>query len=452
MVDSMFTSTRASLMIGEMEMIKRKMKSIPFITLLIFCYLCIVPYVLSQNEQTESEKPKNEGPNVYIECEAFDLDLIKKDIAFVQYVEEPQKAHVYIRILSKETDMGDTEYTISFMGQNECEGDNDELTYLADKDKAEDQVRNELVNTLKMGLMRYVGKSPVCEQISIRFKDKVEPTAVEDKWNFWVFSISTSTWMNGEKLFKGGMYSGSFSANRVTPEMKIQLSLRAHYSKDKFTFDEDVIESTSESLYFSGLIVKSLGEHWSVGAFLSAFSSTYTNVKFSLAPAPAIEYNFFPYSESTRRQLRVLYRLSFNPVRYREETIYQHMHENLWKESLSVTFESKQKWGEMSTSIVGSHYFHDFSKNRIEFWADLSLRLVKGLRFNVDVGYSRIHDQLSLVKGEASLEETLLRIKELETTYSYSISVGLSYTFGSVQSKVVNPRFGTGGRSISISF
>ena len=272
------------------------------------------------------------------------------------------------------------------------------------------------------------------------------------QWNFWVFSISASTWMNCEKLYKSGMYSGSFSVNRVTEEMKIQLSLRAHHSKDKFTFEDEVIESTSDSLSFSGLIVKSIGEHWSVGAFLSAFSSTYSNVKFSLAPAPAIEYNLFPYSDSTRRQLRFLYRLSFNPVRYREETIYQQTHENLWKESLSVTFEVEQKWGEASASIQGSHYFHDFSKNRIELWGGLSLRLVKGLRFNIDGGYSRIHDQLSLARGEASLEETLLRLTELETTYSYSISVGLSFTFGSVHSKVVNPRFGAGGRSISISF
>ncbi|UCE42062.1 MAG: hypothetical protein JSV17_03545 [Candidatus Aminicenantes bacterium] len=50
------------------------------------------------------------------------------------------------------------------------------------------------------------------------------------------------------------------------------------------------------------------------------------------------------------------------------------------------------------------------------------------------------------------MEEVLLRQKQLATGYTYSMSVGLSYTFGSLKSKVVNPRFGTGGRSISISF
>jgi hypothetical protein len=50
-----------------------------------------------------------------------------------------------------------------------------------------------------------------------------------------------------------------------------------------------------------------------------------------------------------------------------------------------------------------------------------------------------------LVKGEATLEEILLRRKELATEYEYSISVGLSFTFGSIYSNVVNPRFGGGG-------
>jgi hypothetical protein len=38
----------------------------------------------------------------------------------------------------------------------------------------------------------------------------------------------------------------------------------------------------------------------------------------------------------------------------------------------------------------------------------------------------------------------------LATGYQYSFSVGLNFTFGSTRSNVVNPRFGNGGRGISI--
>jgi hypothetical protein len=56
-----------------------------------------------------------------------------------------------------------------------------------------------------------------------------------------------------------------------------------------------------------------------------------------------------------------------------------------------------------------------------------------------------IHDQISLKKGQASLESVLLRRTMLETNYQYYFSIGLSYTFGSIYSNVVNPRFGGAG-------
>ncbi|MEW5902055.1 MAG: hypothetical protein AB1715_11380, partial [Acidobacteriota bacterium] len=210
------------------------------------------------------------------------------------------------------------------------------------------------------------------------------------------------------------------------------------------------IDSPSESYSFNGLFVKSLGEHWSVGAFLRAASSSYDNIRFSLSPAPAVEYNFFPYSQSTRRQLRCLYTLSFNAVTYREVTVYDETKQNLWQQSLGVTLDIKEKWGSVSTTLVGSHYFHDFSKYKVSLFTDLDLNLVRGLSVFVFGGGSRIHDQVFLPKGGASLEEVLLRRRQLETGYSYFFGVGLSYTFGSIFTNVVNPRFGSEYSGMSI--
>jgi len=61
---------------------------------------------------------------------------------------------------------------------------------------------------------------------------------------------------------------------------------------------------------------------------------------------------------------------------------------------------------------------------------------------SLNAGYSQIHNQISLPKGGATLEEILLNRKILATNYSYSMSIGFSYTFGSIYSNVVNPRFG----------
>jgi hypothetical protein len=157
--------------------------------------------------------------------------------------------------------------------------------------------------------------------------------------------------------------------------------------------------------------------------------------------APAVEYNFFPYSESTRRQLRALYKVGLNRIKYIEETIYEKTEESLFNQSLTVTFEMREPWGSASTSLEGSHYFHDPTKYRVVLRGFLSFRVFKGLSVDLSGRYERIHDQLNLPKGEASIDEVLLRRKELATNFEYSLSVGFRYTFGSVFSNVVNPRF-----------
>jgi len=66
----------------------------------------------------------------------------------------------------------------------------------------------------------------------------------------------------------------------------------------------------------------------------------------------------------------------------------------------------------------------------------------KGFSFYVSGDYEMVHDQLSIAKGDLTDEEIYLRLKQLATTYSYYISVGISYSFGSSLRGAVNPRFG----------
>jgi len=96
----------------------------------------------------------------------------------------------------------------------------------------------------------------------------------------------------------------------------------------------------------------------------------------------------------------------------------------------------------LSTSASFSSHFHDFSKNSFNLSSEISLQLVQGLAFNIDGGYSAVHDQFSLPKSSASLDDVLLQQRELESQYNYWGSIGISYTFGSIYNNIVNPRFG----------
>lgn len=396
----------------------------------------------SQTKPSDVEELKKKAPKVFIDCHRCDIDYIRTEITFVNYVWDRKDADVHVLITTQRTGGGGIEYTMAFIGQKDYADIQNTLKYVSSRTDTDDEIRRGLVHVLKMGLVPYAARTPIADSISVAFKEEVRPTSVEDKWNFWVFSISLHSFLNGEKTFNSLSISGNIAANRVTPESKIRLGLSANYRERNFEIDDQTVTDTSDSQNFSGLYVKSINDHWSAGAWLDVYSSTYRNIRFSILPTPAIEYNLFHYYESTRRQLRFLYRLGYNYARYREETIYNKISEHLFKESLSVTLELKEPWGTVATTLTGSHYFHDFSKYRLEFFCDLSLRLFKGLFLNVFGSYSRIHDQLSLPKGGATYEEILLRRKELATSYDYFASIGLNYSFGSVFSNVVNPRFG----------
>jgi hypothetical protein len=168
---------------------------------------------------------------------------------------------------------------------------------------------------------------------------------------------------------------------------------------------------------------------------------------------PGIEYDLFPYSESTRRQLRILYSIGYSYANYTDTTIYNLTKEGHLQHSLSAAYEVVQKWGSINVNINYSNYLHDWSKNNLSAYGGINLRVAKGLSVSFGGSASLIHDQLGLVKGGATTEEVLLRRKELATQFQYFGSFGLTFTFGSIYNNVVNPRFGnSGGGGMSISF
>lgn len=392
-------------------------------------------------QQPDSDSLKKSAPRVFIDCNYCDLDFIRTEITFVNYVRDRKDAQVHVLITQQATGSDGTEYTMNFIGQEQFKGQNNILKHVSGKMDTAAEIRSGLARMLKIGLVSYAGKTPIADKLIVSFQDKAKPTSVEDRWNFWVFSVSGRIYFEGEKLSRYSYLTGQLSANRITPGFKFRTSLSASRSTDRFSYGDSSIVSTSKNQNFNLLGVKSLTDHWSVGGGLSAYTSTYSNIKFGIRPAPAVEYNFFHYSESTRRQLRVLWKPGYNFYNYYEETIFDKAREGRWGQSLSVALELKEKWGSITNSFEAFHYFDDPKKNHLRIYSELSLRLYKGLSFDMYGNFSRIHDQLSLSKGGASYEEVLLRRTQLATSYSYYAQIGLSYSFGSIFSNVVNPRF-----------
>lgn len=381
------------------------------------------------------------APKLFIDCWSCDMNYIRTEVDYVNYVIDRNDAEVFVMITRQSTGSNGREYTLTLEGRGQFAGKNDTLVYVTDQELSEDGVRAKTVKYLQLGLIRYLSQTPLAEDVIIKFDRAVDVAQPEDRWNYWVFRSSVDGWFNGQSSYSSLNLRSRLSARRVTEDWKIDLSMRLSYDEDKYVIDGEDYISINRNPNVSSLIVKSLSPHFSAGLRAGVHSSTYGNKDLSFWFNPAIEYNLYPYSESTRREFRFYYMVGYNFHNYHETTIYDKNEEQTLRHALNVDFEIRENWGSAEFRIEGSQYFHDLSKNRVDLHADISWKLLKGFSYHTRVGYSLIHDQLSLPKGEASQEEILLHQQELATQYNYWGSMGISYTFGSIYNNIVNPRF-----------
>lgn len=395
----------------------------------------------SQVTATKSVTLRKDALNVFMDAS----DYIRKEIPYVNYVRDIKDAGVYILSSYQSTGSGGTKHTFFLVGQRENAGMRDTLSVISSPDETQDGIRIKEVKTLKMGLMRYVAKTPLAKYMNISFSEPLSETVSTDKWNSWVFRANCNGWLDAQQSYKSTSIYGNVSANRVTADWKINLSGRYNYGIDKFDVDDSVITSTNNSKSINALVVKSLSDHWSYGGTINLGSSSYSNYSFNGSFSPGIEYDLYPYSESTRRQLRMLYTFGYRYTNYIDTTIYDKKKEGHFVQSMNVAYEVIQKWGSINLSLTYSNFTYDWSKNNLSINGYLDLRIAKGLSVSFGGGASLIHDQLGLVKGGATADEVLLRRKELATQFQIFTSFGFTYTFGSIYNNVVNPRFGNSG-------
>jgi hypothetical protein len=343
----------------------------------------------------------------------------------------------------QETGSGGAEFTLAFIGQKKMKNINDTLSFTSKAFNTGDEIRAMGNQYIMMGLIPYISKTPIAKLIKIEYeKNDEDLNAVEDKWNNWVFTLDFDAHFSGQETIKSNDIWTSIEAVRITPDWKFEFELEYDQGKSTYRLEDETITGITSGRFLDLLLVKSINKHWSIGGFTEINSSYYENMKMGLEVSPAIEYNLFPYSESTRKQLRFLYTIDGMYNIYNDTTIYNKSEENLYGQSLAIALSLIQPWGSINTSIEGSHYFHDISFNRLSLYSSFNFRLFKGFSLNMYGRINFIHDQINLPKEGASSEDVLLMQKQLATQYRYWTGVGLSYTFGSIYNNIVNPRFG----------
>ncbi len=413
--------------------------------------LLVLVVLLPVQLRAQDDQVRDAAIRLFLDCQAgCDFDFMRQEIGFVSYVRDRADAQVHLLITAQGTGSGGRRYALNFIGRENFEGVSDTLIYTAAERDTPELRRRGLARVVKMGLMRFVAATPQADGIDISYEAPAEKAsadagAASDPWNFWVFRFNGGGNLGGEQTRSNYSMNGQLRASRTTDNWKFSIQVNGRYSQSRYTLS-DSSEFVNDSRNYNGnsLLVKSLGNHFSAGLEASASSSIFANEEISVRLAPALELSYYPYTESTRRRLSLLYTVGVRRIDYHEITIYDKRVQTLTNERITLSYDVQQPWGEAGVAITGSHYFHDLSFNRLQFESGVELRLFRGLSLNVGGEYSRIRDQLSLPKEDASDEEVLVQRRQLATGYEYGAHIGLSYSFGSIFNNVVNPRLSLG--------
>jgi len=387
-------------------------------------------------------------PSIFLDCPwGCDMAFLRQEMTYVNFVRDRAVSDVFIQQTYLETGGGGLQSTLNFFGNRALKGRNDTLVYVIPPAASESVQRDMLKANLERGLLPYLLRTEMAERITFSVKPlevdenapKKEP--VKDPWNYWTLRVNSNMNASGQEVAKNLSVNGGVSAQRITNAVKSRVFVNGSYNHSKFDFGDGDIEVYNQGGYsLGGSQIYSISKRWSMGMFANAGQSLYNNTQLSVLGLPVLEFNIFPYTEATRRLLTIQYGVGARYNQYFNETIYFKNSEWLGVQNIGAYYSQVLTWGSFNTGVGYGNYLQDWNLNEINFSTGIELNLFKGFNFSLWGSYDVVHNQIELPGNGASKEEALLAIRQLQTGYNYYMWCGISYTFGSIYSNVVNPR------------
>jgi hypothetical protein len=386
---------------------------------------------------------REEKLKVYFEGIRLDMDYLRRNMRFVDFVNDPAVADVHVIIARRVSGSGGQVYSLMYNNLTMENLSDYTISCTTLASDTYEESRKKITDALALGLMPFVNQTKASEKLVIRFNGNGEeaPTQVnEDPWHSWTFRGDVYGDVNLEESRKNYDYSFNFRADKVTEDWRYRNFARRSVRTRKYISDGEEYRSDNTSTNASSSVVKSLSSRWSTGVFGSYYNSNYSNTVYSISFKPAIEYNIFPWDISDRKVFTIAYYIGPEWKKYYEETIFDKTRESLWEQSLRLDLQIVQTWGEIEAGLDATNYMHDWSKHRITFDTDLSVRIVRGLSLRMGVRVENVHDQIYLAKGDVSLEDVLLNKVQLPSSFEIGENVGVRVQFGSIYNNIVNNR------------
>ncbi len=413
----------------------------------------IIGNIAAQQKTSSTDEVK-----VFLDCNAYcDLDYIKTEINYVNFVPDRFVSNIYVLITSQSTGSGGQELKLFFSGREQFTWIHDTLTFYRKSVETDDEYRQTMVRYLKLGFIKYLIRTKLADQISINVTSNNDKAinsleTKTDKWNFWVFNIGLNGNLNSDDYQKSVNISGRFNANRVTEKMKAKIS--SYLSKNTRTFSyngtEDKFKNNSSGI--DATVVKSITNHWSVGGTTGVEHSTYSNFDFQLLVNPAVEYSFFPYKDAVKKTLTLFYRIGPSFINYIDSGYYDRPEKYFFNHKISLNGEATQKWGNISVNISWENFLNKFELNKttisgfnvntLSISGELEVRLFKGLTVSA-YSFSNFTKGIypNIPRKLFTRDDLLTGSRQYPTERRFYLYFGINYRFGSIYNNVVNPRF-----------
>jgi len=428
-------------------------------TLLFSSLMLLIALLMAvQPAQAQNGNGRPETLSVFLDCgRSCDFDYVRRTIPYVDWVRERLESDVHVLVTSRESGSGGRVYELQFLGLGDLEDMTDTHGFTSASTDTDAERREGLTAAIATGLVRFLLTTEMGRdiQVSVPVSAQSEapdlgPDVIDDPWDYWVFNIRVNGDIEGEENERQYRIDTRVSADRVTEEWKIGISGRMNYRESEFDLSSGTVRSTRRDGNVFGQVVKSIGPHWSAGFTTYTNTSSQRNTDLSMSISPTVEYAFFPYSQTSTRDLRARYELNFRRNTYEERTVYNETEQVLVQNQLMIFTNFRQPWGSAGARFTVESYITDFEQSLFDLYnvgirGDMNVRIARGLSVNFNAEISSVNDQIWLPAQQSGDEEILLGNAALPTSFDYEVGFGFSYRFGSLYNNVVNPRFGWGG-------
>jgi hypothetical protein len=256
---------------------------------------------------------------VFLDCQTApcDFDHLRREILFADWVRDRESADVHVLVTGQTTGGGGTEYTLTLLERRDVGAHGDTIVFATRDTDTPYEEREQLTHLLALGLVRYSVRAGAFQHVRVTSDagtHGVWPRAPDDDpWNAWVFRVSGDgyMWGDGRGSSESWQYAlgGGVGVGRTTNALKLELSGAVDHGRFSRILDGELgvpqsFERSTTSWNAFGLVVGSAGQRWGVGGVVDADGSSGTAIGIAEVrgmAGPAVEYNVFPYDESTRR-------------------------------------------------------------------------------------------------------------------------------------------------------